>query len=214
MPACGDPGSGMQDQVPQQSGQFRPRSKRAVKDLRSTVEAIAQSRPDQLRDGYLNRLRRLLRLRRDHFEDLNEQGLRLLDRSIFAAYCDLVDIGQMKAGKEVLKNVRLTVSLSQGSKERRRTSDPRTVVDEITQSLPEQLRGGYLNRLSRLLRLRRDHFDEMNEQGLRLLDRSIFAAYCDCLDIGQGDQAKAVLKDVRLTLSLSRPPRVRQGDRV
>ena len=62
---------------------------------------------------------------------------------------------------------------------------------------------GYLNRLRRLLRLRRDHFEELNEQGLRLLDRSIFAAYCDCLDIGQGDAAKSVLKDVRLTLSLT-----------
>ncbi len=69
---------------------------------------------------------------------------------------------------------------------------------------PEQLRDGYLNRLRRLLRLRRDHFEELNEQGLRLLDRSIFAAYCDCLDIGQGDAAKSVLKDVRLTLSLTR----------
>ncbi len=68
----------------------------------------------------------------------------------------------------------------------------------------EQLRDGYLTRLRRLLRLRRDHFDELNEQGLRLLDRSIFAAYCDCIDIGQGDAAKAVLKDVRLTVPMSR----------
>ena len=63
---------------------------------------------------------------------------------------------------------------------------------------------GYLSRLRRLLRLRRDHFDELNEQGLRLLDRSIFAAYCDCLDIGQGDAAKSVLKDVRLTVPMAR----------
>lgn len=115
MPACGDPGSGMQDQYPHQSGQLRPRNKRPVKDLRSTVEEIAQSRPDQLRDGYLNRLRRLLRLRRDNFEDLNEQGLRLLDRSIFAAYCDCLDIGQGDAAKSILKNVRLTLSLSRST---------------------------------------------------------------------------------------------------
>jgi hypothetical protein len=82
--------------------------------------------------------------------------------------------------------------------------DLRATVEEITHAQPEDLREGYLNRLRRLLRLRRDHFEELNEQGLRLLDRSIFAAYCDCLDIGQGEAAKSVLKDVRLTLSLTR----------
>ena len=219
MPACGDPGSGMQDQYPHQSGQPRSRSKGAVKDLRTTVEEITNSRPEQLRDGYLNRLRRLLRLRRDHFDELNEQGLRLLDRSIFASYCDCIDIGQGEAARSVMKNVRLTLSLSKVPRELHekkapRTSAPRTVVDEIAQSLPAQLRGGYLNRLSRLLRLRRDHFDELNLQGLRILDRSIFAALCDCIDIGQGEAAKAILKDVRLTLALNRAPRVRQGDAV
>ena len=68
----------------------------------------------------------------------------------------------------------------------------------------EQLREGYLSRLRRLLRLRRDHFEELNDQGLRLLDRSIFAAYCDCLDIGEGEAARGVLKDVRLTVPMSR----------
>ncbi|MDP2671241.1 MAG: hypothetical protein Q8P13_02150 [bacterium] len=69
-----------------------------------------------------------------------------------------------------------------------------------------QVRDGYLNRLRRLLRLRKDHFDELNEQGLRLLDRSIFAAYCDCVDIDEGAAARKILKDVRLTLSLSSRP--------
>jgi hypothetical protein len=78
---------------------------------------------------------------------------------------------------------------------------------DIQRARPEQLRDGYLNRLRRLLRLRRDHFEELNDQGLRLLDRSIFAAYCDCIDIGQGDAARDVLKDVRLTVSLARGKR-------
>jgi hypothetical protein len=88
------------------------REKRPMKDLRTTIDDIAHAKPDQLRDGYLNRLRRLLRLRRDHFDELNEQGLRLLDRSIFAAYCDCIDIGQSEAAKAVLKDVRLTLSLT------------------------------------------------------------------------------------------------------
>jgi hypothetical protein len=83
-----------------------------MKDLATEIKEISHARPDQLRDGYLSRLRRLLRLRRDHFEELNEQGLRLLDRSIFAAYCDCLDIGQGAAAKSVLKDVRLTLSLS------------------------------------------------------------------------------------------------------
>src|SRR5436190_24041083 len=89
------------------------------------------------------------------------------------------------------------------SREKRPMKDLRSTIEEITQAKPEQLREGYLSRLRRLLRLRRDHFEELNEQGLRLLDRSIFAAYCDCLDIGHGEAAKGVLKDVRLTLSLT-----------
>jgi hypothetical protein len=87
-----------------------------MKDLTAEITEIAHARPDQLRDGYLSRLRRLLRLRRDHFDELNEQGLRLLDRSIFAAYCDCLDIGQGEAAKGVLKDVRLTLSLSGAGK--------------------------------------------------------------------------------------------------
>ena len=82
-----------------------------MKDLRAAIEEIAHAKPDQLRDGYLSRLRRLLRLRRDHFDELNEQGLRLLDRSIFAAYCDCLDIGHGEAAKTILKDVRLTLTL-------------------------------------------------------------------------------------------------------
>jgi hypothetical protein len=93
---------------------------------------------------------------------------------------------------------------TQASREKQPSKDLRAAIEEIAHAKPDQLRDGYLSRLRRLLRLRRDHFDELNEQGLRLLDRSIFAAYCDCLDIGQGDAAKTILKDVRLTLSLPR----------
>ena len=88
------------------------------------------------------------------------------------------------------------------SREKQPMKDLQAAIEEIAHAQPDQLRDGYLSRLRRLLRLRRDHFDELNEQGLRLLDRSIFAAYCDCLDIGQGESARNILKDVRLTLSL------------
>ncbi len=94
------------------AGAHAPRDRHAMKDLQSSARQVAHARPDQLRDGYLGRLRRLLRLRRDHYDELNEQGLRLLDRSIFAAYCDCIDIGQGEAARAVLKDTRLTLSLS------------------------------------------------------------------------------------------------------
>lgn len=75
---------------------------------------------------------------------------------------------------------------------------------QMARATVPQLREGYISRLRRLLRLRRDHFEELNDQGLRLLDRSIFAAYCDCLDIGEGEAARGVLKDVRLTVPMAR----------
>lgn len=95
----------------------RPRSRKpvpkALRDLRTQVESLSVANNEMLADGYLSRLRRLLRLRRDHYDELNDQGLRLLDRSIFAAFCDCVDIGQTKAAKDVLKNVRLTLAFTE-----------------------------------------------------------------------------------------------------
>jgi len=58
---------------------------------------------------------------------------------------------------------------------------------------PASLRAVYLQRLQRLLRLRRKHEQELNRQGLRLLDRSLFAAYCACRDVGAQDEARAIL---------------------
>lgn len=67
----------------------------------------------------------------------------------------------------------------------------------------DQMRIGHTDRLKRLLRLRRDHFDELNDAGLRLLDRSIFATFCDCVDIGQREEARGILNGVRLTVVIA-----------
>ena len=58
------------------------------------------------------------------------------------------------------------------------------------------LRGVYLRRLRRMVRLRHQHSQDLNQQGLRLLDRSIFAAYCDCRDAGAGHKAHDILREV------------------
>lgn len=62
-------------------------------------------------------------------------------------------------------------------------------------STPAALRSVYLERLRRLQRLRLQHEQELNTQGLRLLDRSAFAAYCVLRDVGAGEEALAVLRD-------------------
>lgn len=98
----------------------------------------------------------------------------------------------------------MSMSNARASRDKQTMKERKLTLPEVRQATKEQLREGYLQRLRRLLRLRRDHFEELNEQGLRLLDRSIFATYCDCIDIGQGDEARGVLKDVRLTVPLPR----------
>ncbi len=58
---------------------------------------------------------------------------------------------------------------------------------------PIEVRGVYLQRLERLRRLRDRHEQELNHQGVRLLNRSIFEAYCVCRDIGAEREARAIL---------------------
>ena len=75
------------------------------RDLITTVQDIATAKPEQLTDGYLNRLRHLLNIRRKHFEELNKEGLKLVDESIFRTYCDCLDIGQVELAREILHDV-------------------------------------------------------------------------------------------------------------
>jgi hypothetical protein len=70
----------------------------------------------------------------------------------------------------------------------------------LNDSDPAALRDVYLGRLERLLTLRQKHELELNRQGLRLLDRAIFAAFCACRDAGIEEPARAVLRDAEVTL--------------
>jgi len=56
-----------------------------------------------------------------------------------------------------------------------------------------EVRAVYLGRLERLQGLRTRHEQELNHQGVRLLNRSIFEAYCVCRDIGAAQEARAIL---------------------
>ncbi len=75
----------------------------------------------------------------------------------------------------------------------------------------EALRDVYLQRLERLVQLRQRHYYDLNEQGLRLLDHSIFAAYCDCRDLGAEENARGALREADTCLDEpAHPPR--EGD--
>jgi hypothetical protein len=64
---------------------------------------------------------------------------------------------------------------------------------------PAAQRSVYLERLRRLQRLRAEHEGELNERGIRLLDRSLFATYCACRDIGAKDEALRILANIART---------------
>jgi hypothetical protein len=64
----------------------------------------------------------------------------------------------------------------------------------ITISTLAAQRSVYLQRLERLQRLRLQHERELNPRGIRLLDRSAFAAYCACREIGAEQEALQILQ--------------------
>lgn len=66
----------------------------------------------ELQRVFLRRLRRLLELRRNHEGQLNCEGIRLLDRSIYATYCDCVSVGAAEAAQEVVRRSSLPVLTS------------------------------------------------------------------------------------------------------
>ncbi len=52
----------------------------------------------------------------------------------------------------------------------------------------------YLSRLERLIRLRQDFEDHLNELGVDILDRSIYATFRDCVDASATDRARQLME--------------------
>lgn len=78
-----------------------------------------------------------------------------------------------------------------------------TIPSNLTTISTGVLREVYLERLRRLQHLRQRHEADLNMNGLRLLDRSVFAAYCDCRDAGAGEEARQVLEGASCVLEHS-----------
>ena len=51
----------------------------------------------------------------------------------------------------------------------------------------------FVSRLERLVRLRCDFEEHLNDLGVQLLDRSIVATWRDCVETGAGDRAKVLI---------------------
>ena len=69
-----------------------------------------------------------------------------------------------------------------------------------TEGFGVEMRGVYLRRLQRLLDLRKNHEGQLNFEGMRLIDKSIYATYCDCVSVGALEAAQEVLR--RSTVAL------------
>lgn len=68
----------------------------------------------------------------------------------------------------------------------------RTAASKSESSLsPLQLH--FLQRLDRLLHLRNEQAGQLNDDGLRLIDRAIYSTYRDTVDLGIGTDAKELL---------------------
>ena len=72
-------------------------------------------------------------------------------------------------------------------------------MDEMVSPLTENeasyspLQLHFLRRLNRLLRLRQEQAPELNGDGVRLIDRAIYAPYCDASDVGVAEEAQNLL---------------------
>jgi hypothetical protein len=80
-----------------------------------------------------------------------------------------------------------------------RSGSPQLQLD----GLSVELQGVYLRRLRRLLQLRKNHEGQLNFEGIRLLDKSIYATYCDCLAVGAPEAAQEVLRRSSMPLPSS-----------
>lgn len=60
-----------------------------------------------------------------------------------------------------------------------------------------RLRRLFLKRLRRVVDMRRERAPllEPGASDLRLLDRAVYSTYCDCLDLGAGEEARAILRE-------------------
>ena len=83
------------------------------------------------------------------------------------------------------------------------TSETASVVEAAADLLaipcpPAGWLGAQLRRLRRLLDLQREHSENLNPGGRRLLNHAIFVTYIECVDSGGCDMARDILRGDRI----------------
>jgi hypothetical protein len=63
-----------------------------------------------LQQMFLRRLQRLLEIRKSYQGQLNFEGTRLIDKSIYATYCDCLAVDSLEAAQEVLRRATVAVA--------------------------------------------------------------------------------------------------------
>ncbi len=69
-----------------------------------------------------------------------------------------------------------------------------SIFGDNTPGGPQGQQRMFLLRLRRLLWLRRSCVGQLEDSILKVLDKSIYSTYCDCLEMGVGDEARQLLK--------------------
>lgn len=81
------------------------------------------------------------------------------------------------------------------------TEQEETALAPLLAECPQiALQQMFLRRLQRLLDLRKSYGGQLNFEGTRLLDKCIYATYCDCLAVNSLEAAQEVLRRATMVL--------------
>ncbi|MHB0870066.1 MAG: hypothetical protein ACYC66_17640 [Chloroflexota bacterium] len=69
-----------------------------------------------------------------------------------------------------------------------------SIFGDNTPGGPQGQQRMFLLRLRRLLWLRRSCVGQLEDSILKVLDRSIYSTYCDCIELEVGEEARQLLK--------------------
>lgn len=74
-------------------------------------------------------------------------------------------------------------------------------------ALPDEMHDGFIERLRRLLWLKRDHLDELNDRGVGMLNRAIISSFDDCVSLTMSPTDFARLRDLQHPKAAPTQPR-------
>ncbi len=90
------------------------------------------------------------------------------------------------------------------------TSQDSSSPSDQNDRAPRYLQHFFLVRLQHLVNIRQEKgsLPETGTSNLRLLDKAVYSTFCDCLDLGVGKEARAVLKHEEIDLRDEEAPEI------